>query len=471
MKKIIILLLLLQLITSAVLPVMSEDTAEYTEPRKIGDYYFKYQKLTGNDIQPYEDRIENYQNPPHYIFSYNSLQVRDRILLYSSDNKSYQPLDFKSYAYPGWDYPIYGDGFYLLHTLGDIGAGPGLSRQSTLKNSPIYVFDSSMTLVDKINFSIFLSGLRYNNGYFSLYFSYPSSSPMHSTHDVSYRLKPINGVDWKVLTSNNGTDEAELINTPDGLFKDEIPEADNKMINGDSYYQTNISENSSVTSIKGINIDDSEEKLNGYKIERETNPILRSIDTVNSNDFTVIKMISNTTSYGDIRYNEYSLSLDGFTRIEVSHNIGDYAKIRNDDKYLYVTDNVLHSKCHRIPLSAFESKIKVMYDDKYLAFYTQPVIENDRTLIPLRFLFEQMGAVVSWEQTTKTATVTAENGDKIVFSIDNKSAKVNNTEKTMDVPARLINSKTMVPLRFLSEELGYKVDWEQASNTAVISTQ
>ena len=58
--------------------------------------------------------------------------------------------------------------------------------------------------------------------------------------------------------------------------------------------------------------------------------------------------------------------------------------------------------------------------------------------------------------------------DIISFSIDDTSANVNNTVKTMDVPARLINDKTMIPLRFLSEELGYKVEWDNKTRTAII---
>ena len=95
-------------------------------------------------------------------------------------------------------------------------------------------------------------------------------------------------------------------------------------------------------------------------------------------------------------------------------------------------------------------------------------LENDFTLVPMRFLFEQMGAEVYWEETSQTATV-KKNDDTISFSIDQVSADVNNTEKIMDVPARLINGKTMIPLRFLSEELGYKVEWESETRTVIIS--
>ncbi|MDO5398529.1 MAG: copper amine oxidase N-terminal domain-containing protein, partial [bacterium] len=111
--------------------------------------------------------------------------------------------------------------------------------------------------------------------------------------------------------------------------------------------------------------------------------------------------------------------------------------------------------------------VYVKLDDTLLGFETTPIIEGDRTLVPMRFLFEQMGADVEWDQETQTATATT-NHTAVVFSINDTSAEVNGTAATMDVPARLINDKTMVPLRFLSEELGYTVTWDEVTRTAVI---
>jgi hypothetical protein len=110
----------------------------------------------------------------------------------------------------------------------------------------------------------------------------------------------------------------------------------------------------------------------------------------------------------------------------------------------------------------------VMLNDKVLGFDTPPTIEAERTLIPLRFLFEQMGATVDWDNATQTATVSSETGN-VSFSINNTTAKVNGQNETMDVPARLINGKTMVPLRFLSENLGYNVKWDENLNMAIIT--
>ncbi|MDD4689886.1 MAG: copper amine oxidase N-terminal domain-containing protein [Eubacteriales bacterium] len=120
-------------------------------------------------------------------------------------------------------------------------------------------------------------------------------------------------------------------------------------------------------------------------------------------------------------------------------------------------------------LENLKNAMYVKLNDNILGFEQPPVVEDDRTLVPMRFLFEQMGADVNWNEQTQTAKV-SQNNETISFSIDEKNAKVNNATVTMDVPARLINDKTMVPLRFLSEELGYTVTWDEETNTASITT-
>ena len=112
----------------------------------------------------------------------------------------------------------------------------------------------------------------------------------------------------------------------------------------------------------------------------------------------------------------------------------------------------------------------VQLNGSILGFEETPVIEDDRILVPMRFLFEQMGAEVEWDNDTQTATVLQES-DEIAFQINNLSANVNSQPQTMDVPARLINDKTMIPLRFLSEHLGYTVEWDGTNNMAIVTQE
>ena len=109
----------------------------------------------------------------------------------------------------------------------------------------------------------------------------------------------------------------------------------------------------------------------------------------------------------------------------------------------------------------------IEFDGNILGFDVPPIIEDSSTLVPMRFLFEQMGADVEWDSETQTATATLDN-KAVTFSIDNVNARINNKPAKMDVPARLVNGKTMVPLRFLSENMGYDVDWDADSRTAIV---
>lgn len=161
------------------------------------------------------------------------------------------------------------------------------------------------------------------------------------------------------------------------------------------------------------------------------------------------------------------ISLDAISSFDVPID-ADINRIWNDSEFLYLGILDDDMNCYRIPLDKLQNNIKVKYKDKFLSFATPPVIENDRTLVPMRFLFEVMGANVEWDNNSQTATVNR-NDDIISFSINEREANVNGKKKNMDVPARLINDKTLIPLRFLSEELGFNVEWNEATRTATIS--
>lgn len=109
--------------------------------------------------------------------------------------------------------------------------------------------------------------------------------------------------------------------------------------------------------------------------------------------------------------------------------------------------------------------------DGELQEFSQPAVTVDgRTLVPLRGIFEALGAKVDWDNATRTATGTKD-GIKVVVQIDNQTAYVNGQAVKLDVPAKTINGSTMVPLRFISESLGAKVDWDDATRTAIITSQ
>ncbi len=114
--------------------------------------------------------------------------------------------------------------------------------------------------------------------------------------------------------------------------------------------------------------------------------------------------------------------------------------------------------------------IQVYLNGNVLTFQDQnPTIVDDRTLVPFRGVLEAMGASVDWDG--KTRTVTAEkDGVTVNLIIDNPAMTKNGETILLDVPAKIINDRTMVPARAVSESFGARVEWNSQKRAVVIST-
>ncbi len=95
-------------------------------------------------------------------------------------------------------------------------------------------------------------------------------------------------------------------------------------------------------------------------------------------------------------------------------------------------------------------------------------IQDGRTLVPLRFVGESLGATIDWDDTQRMVTYTL-GTTQIKLVIDSPNAQVNGAGVTLDVPPRLISDRTMVPVRFVSETLGAVVGWEAATRTVWVA--
>lgn len=119
--------------------------------------------------------------------------------------------------------------------------------------------------------------------------------------------------------------------------------------------------------------------------------------------------------------------------------------------------------------SAFANTL-VKVNGNYMQSDTPPIIRNDRVLVPLRTIFEALDASVEWDSTTRT--VTAQKGVTLIsLQIGNKNASINNQSKTTDVAPIIHNNRTMVPLRFVSESLGEPVFWDEINRTAIVGNE
>ncbi|MCX7745315.1 MAG: copper amine oxidase N-terminal domain-containing protein [Clostridia bacterium] len=115
-----------------------------------------------------------------------------------------------------------------------------------------------------------------------------------------------------------------------------------------------------------------------------------------------------------------------------------------------------------------DDAIKVYVNGKLIAFDVPPIIKNGRTLVPLRKIFEALGAEVNWDSKTKMVTGKRANTN-VVLTINSTAALVNNLKKTLDVPAAIISGRTLVPARFISESLGANVEWDASTRTVTIT--
>jgi endonuclease YncB( thermonuclease family) len=112
--------------------------------------------------------------------------------------------------------------------------------------------------------------------------------------------------------------------------------------------------------------------------------------------------------------------------------------------------------------------ITVFVNGQLLEFDVPPAVVNDRTMVPLRAIFEALGAKVEWDDSTQTASASWEGG-ALTLQIGADSARVNGQAKKLDVPGQLISDRTMVPLRFVAEAMGAQVGWYGQSQTITIN--
>lgn len=122
---------------------------------------------------------------------------------------------------------------------------------------------------------------------------------------------------------------------------------------------------------------------------------------------------------------------------------------------------------------AADNEPSVYLDGTKMTFDVNPFIENDRTLVPFRAIFEAVGAEVEWDGATKTVIAAREKNGEVTFitlQIDS-AAFINGEKKDIDVPAKIVNDRTFVPLRFVVEALGEKVEWNGADYSVAITTE
>ena len=116
------------------------------------------------------------------------------------------------------------------------------------------------------------------------------------------------------------------------------------------------------------------------------------------------------------------------------------------------------------------AEVKVVINGFRQEYEASPIIQNGRVLVPLRGIFEDLGASVEWEPTTKT--IKASKGKtKLDIQIGSKTARINGQSIGLDAEPIIIDGRTRIPLRFVSESLGAKVEWQADVRTVNITAK
>lgn len=112
--------------------------------------------------------------------------------------------------------------------------------------------------------------------------------------------------------------------------------------------------------------------------------------------------------------------------------------------------------------------ISVVINGSPLKTDVPPAVVNERTLVPLRAIFEALGAEVNWDQGSETVTGT-KGSITVILKINRDEAIVNGSPRKLDVPPQIMEGRTMVPARFIAESLGAGVKWDGEQRTVLIN--
>jgi hypothetical protein len=127
------------------------------------------------------------------------------------------------------------------------------------------------------------------------------------------------------------------------------------------------------------------------------------------------------------------------------------------------------SQVWTIPAHAGQNEdIQVIVTDQTLDFDVSPIIENGRVLVPVRAVLESLGAEVNYDQQTREIKITRE--DLILrMELNSRVIHINLVQDYMEIAPKIIKDRMMVPLRFISEYLGYEITWN--ANTRIVTVK
>lgn len=160
--------------------------------------------------------------------------------------------------------------------------------------------------------------------------------------------------------------------------------------------------------------------------------------------------------------------VDGNTIMDDNFNVITSAKPYK----LGILDGVFVNSDSPLSLLVFSDLggVKVKLNTEYLTFDQSPTIINGRTMVPLRKIFEEIGANVTWNGTDQSINAKKDN-TTIKMQINNNIMTINQKQVTLDVTPQIIGGRTLVPVRAISEAFDIVVDWNNYCNTVSLYTK
>lgn len=121
-----------------------------------------------------------------------------------------------------------------------------------------------------------------------------------------------------------------------------------------------------------------------------------------------------------------------------------------------------------------ENKVTILLNGSEVESDAAPFIENNRTMVPARAIFEAMDAQVNWDADNKTVLMVRNKDDvftSVVLQIGLEYAFVNSESIPLETPAKIVNNRTFVPLRFIIEAFDENITWDETTRTVSIVTE
>ncbi len=116
--------------------------------------------------------------------------------------------------------------------------------------------------------------------------------------------------------------------------------------------------------------------------------------------------------------------------------------------------------------------VKVTVDGERVDFKgAPPQVQGSRILVPVRGVFEKLGASLMWNPESQTVTAVKGDGKRVMVTVGKSDAMIDGQVANVGTPPIIAEGRVMVPLRFLAQSLGAKVEWLGADRTVAITTK